>query len=404
MKHFEEHGILIDPPKIDFTKMIDRKATVVEQTTGGIKYLMDKNNIDVFEGMGSFVDATHVKVSKNDGSDETIEGTNIIIATGSKPASLPFIELDKDRIITSTEALKLPEIPKHLVVIGGGVIGLELGSVYKRLGAEVSVIEYMDKIVPGMDADVSKELQKVLKKQGVKFFTKHAVNNVQRNGEEISVKATNKKGEEIAFKGDYCLVSVGRKAYTSGLGLENIGVKVNERGQIETNDHLQTNVSNIYAIGDVVKGAMLAHKAEEEGVVVAELIAGQKPHIDYNLIPGIVYTWPEVAAVGKTEQELKESGVHYKSGKFSMRALGRSRASGDIDGFVKVLADKETDEVLGVHIVGARAADLIMEAAVAMEYRASAEDLARICHGHPTYAEAMKEAAKAAWDGKPLNA
>ena len=272
------------------------------------------------------------------------------------------------------------------------------------MGAEVSVIEYMDKIVPGMDADVSKELQKVLKKQGVKFFTKHAVNDVQRNGEEITVKATNKKGEEIAFKGDYCLVSVGRKAYTSGLGLENIGIKVNERGQIETNDHLQTNVSNIYAIGDVVKGAMLAHKAEEEGVVVAELIAGQKPHIDYNLIPGIVYTWPEVAAVGKTEQELKESGVHYKSGKFSMRALGRSRASGDIDGFVKVLADKETDEVLGVHIVGARAADLIMEAAVAMEYRASAEDLARICHGHPTYSEAMKEAAKAAWDGKPLNA
>jgi dihydrolipoamide dehydrogenase len=272
------------------------------------------------------------------------------------------------------------------------------------LGAEVSVIEYMDKIVPGMDADVSKELQKVLKKQGVKFFTKHAVNDVQRNGDEITVKATNKKGEEIVFKGDYCLVSVGRKAYTSGLGLENIGVKVNERGQIETNDHLQTNVSNIYAIGDVVKGAMLAHKAEEEGVVVAELIAGQKPHIDYNLIPGIVYTWPEVAAVGKTEQELKESGVQYKSGKFSMRALGRSRASGDIDGFVKVLADKETDEVLGVHIVGARAADLIMEAAVAMEYRASAEDLARICHGHPTYSEAMKEAAKAAWDGKPLNA
>jgi dihydrolipoamide dehydrogenase len=384
--------------------MIDRKASVVEQTTGGIKYLMDKNNIDVFEGMGSFVDATHVKITKNNGSDETIEGTHIIIATGSKPASLPFIELDKNRIITSTEALKLPEIPKHLVVIGGGVIGLELGSVYKRLGAEVSVIEYMDKIVPGMDADVSKELQKVLKKQGVKFFTKHAVNDVQRTGEEITVKATNKKGEEIVFKGDYCLVSVGRKAYTDGLGLENIGVKVNERGQVETNDHLQTNVSNIYAIGDVVKGAMLAHKAEEEGVVVAELIAGQKPHIDYNLIPGIVYTWPEVAAVGKTEQELKESGVQYKSGKFSMRALGRSRASGDIDGFVKVLADKETDEVLGVHIVGARAADLIMEAAVAMEYRASAEDLARICHGHPTYSEAMKEAAKAAWDGKPLNA
>lgn len=402
--NFETHGIHVEAPKVDFAKMIERKASVVEQTTGGIKYLMDKNKIDVYEGLGSFVDATHVKVAKNDGSEETIEGTNIIIATGSKPSTLPFIEIDKERIITSTEALKLKEIPKKLLVIGGGVIGLELGSVYKRLGSEVAVIEYMDKIVPGMDADVSKELQKVLKKQGIKFFTSHGVKSVERKGDEILVKATNKKGEEVSFDGDYCLVSVGRKAYTKGLGLENVGVKVNERGQVEINEHLQTNVSNIYAIGDVVKGAMLAHKAEEEGVVVAEYIAGQKPHIDYNLIPGIVYTWPEVAAVGKTEQELKEAGVEYKSGKFSMRALGRSRASTDIDGFVKVLADKNTDEVLGVHMVGARAADLIMEAAVAMEYRASAEDLARICHGHPTYSEAVKEAAKAAWDGQPLNA
>ncbi len=404
VKHFEEHGIVIDTPKIDFSKMIDRKAKVVEQTTGGIKYLMDKNNIDVYEGLGSFVDATHVKVTKTDGSEEVIEGKNTIIATGSKPGSLPFITIDKERIITSTEALKLKEIPKNLLVIGGGVIGLELGSVYSRLGSEVTVIEYMDKIVPGMDADVSKELQKVLKKQGVTFNVSHGVSSVERKGDEIIVKATNKKGVEVEFKGDYCLVSVGRRPYTEGLGLENVGVKVNERGQIEINDHLQTNVPNIYAIGDVVKGAMLAHKAEEEGVVAAEIIAGQKPHIDYNLIPGIVYTWPEVAAVGKTEQELKEAGVNYKSGKFSMRALGRSRASGDIDGFVKVLADANTDEVLGVHMVGARVADLIMEAAVAMEYRASAEDLARICHGHPTYSEAMKEAAKAAWDGQPLNA
>ncbi len=404
VKHFEEHGILIDPPKIDFPKMIERKAKVVEQTTGGIKFLMDKNKIDVFEGMGSFVDATHIKVSKNDGSEETIEGKNIVIATGSKPSNLPFISLDKERIITSTETLKLPEIPKHMLVIGGGVIGLELGSVYKRLGANVSVIEYMNKIIPGMDADVSKELQKVLKKQGVKFFTSHAVHAVERNGKEVTVKAKNKKGQEVEFKGDYCLVSVGRRAYTNGLGLDNVGIKVNERGQVEVNDHLQTNVPHIYAIGDVIKGVMLAHKAEEEGVVVAEMIAGQKPHIDYNLIPGIVYTWPEVAAVGKTEQELKDAGVAYKSGKFSMRALGRSRASGNIDGFVKVLASKATDEVLGVHIVGARAADLIMEAAVGMEYKASAEDFARICHGHPTYSEAFKEASKAAWDGAPLNA
>ncbi|GAB7257879.1 dihydrolipoyl dehydrogenase [Polaribacter sp. OB-PA-B3] len=402
--HFEEHGISVEKPTFDFGKMVDRKAKVVETTTGGIKYLMDKNDIDVFEGLGSFVDKTHVNIAKNDGTSEVIEGTDIIIATGSKPSTLPFITLDKERVITSTEALKLKEVPKHLLVIGGGVIGLELGSVYKRLGADVTVIEYAPKITPTMDADVSKELQKVLKKQGIKFAVSHGVTSVERNGEEVTVKANNKKGEEVTFTGDYCLVAVGRKAYTKGLGLEKVGVEVNERGQVAVNDHLQTNVSNIYAIGDVVKGAMLAHKAEEEGVVVAEFLAGEKPHIDYNLIPGIVYTWPEVAAVGKTEQELKDAKVDYKSGKFSMRALGRSRASGDIDGFVKVLADKNTDEILGVHMVGARVADLIMEAAVAMEYRASAEDLARICHGHPTYSEAVKEAAKAAWDGKPLNA
>ncbi len=401
--HFEEHGISVENPTFDFGKMVDRKAKVVEQTTGGIKFLMDKNNIDVYEGLGSFEDATHVKVTKNDGSSEVIEGENIIIATGSKPSTLPFITIDKERVITSTEALKLKEVPKHLLVIGGGVIGLELGSVYKRLGAEVSVIEYAPSITPTMDKDVSKELQKVLKKQGMKFNVSHGVTSVERNGEEVIVKATNKKGEEVTFTGDYCLVSVGRKPYTEGLGLENAGVKVNERGQIDVNAHLQTNVSNIYAIGDVVRGAMLAHKAEEEGVVVAEYLAGEKPHIDYNLIPGIVYTWPEVAAVGKTEQELKDAKIEYKAGKFPMRALGRSRASGDIDGFVKVLADKNTDEILGVHMVGARVADLIMEMAVAMEYRASAEDIARICHGHPTYSEAVKEAAKAAWDGKPLN-
>jgi len=404
VNHLDAHGISVEAPKVDFSKMVERKANIVETTTGGIKYLMDKNNVAVFEGLGSFVDATHVKVTKNDGSKETIEGTNIIIATGSKPSTLPFITIDKERIITSTEALKLKEIPKHLIVIGGGVIGLELGSVYKRLGADVTVVEYAPKITPTMDADVSKELQKVLKKQGMKFAVSHGVTSVERNGDEILVKATDKKDREIEFKGDYCLVAVGRKPYTEGLGLENAGVQLNNRNQVEVNEHLQTNISNIYAIGDVVQGAMLAHKAEEEGVVVAEFLAGQKPHIDYNLIPGVVYTWPEVAAVGKTEDELKTAGVAYKAGKFSMRTLGRSRASGDLDGFVKVLADKTTDEILGVHIVGARAADLIMEAAVAMEFRASAEDLARICHGHPTYSEAIKEAAKTAWDGKPLNA
>lgn len=402
--HFDEHGISVEKPTFDFSKMVARKASVVDQTTGGVKFLMDKNKVDVYEGIGSFEDKNHIKVTQSDGSSETIEGKNIIIATGSKPSSLPFISIDKERIITSTEALKLKEVPKHLLVIGGGVIGLELGSVYKRLGAEVTVIEYAPTITPTMDKDISKELTKVLKKQGVKFNVSHGVTSVNRNGNEVIVKATNKKGEEVEFKGDYCLVAVGRRPYTDGLGLEKVGIKVSERGHIDVNDHLQTNVNNIYAIGDVVKGVMLAHKAEEEGVVVAEYLAGQKPHIDYNLIPGIVYTWPEVAAIGKTEQELKDANTAYKSGKFSMRALGRSRASGDLDGFVKILADKTTDEVLGVHIVGPRAADLIMEMAVAMEFRASAEDIARICHGHPTYSEAVKEAAKAAWDGKALNA
>src|SRR5690606_35693373 len=326
---------------------------------------------------------------------EKIGAKNIVIATGSKPSSLPFIKIDKERIITSTEALTLKEIPKHLVIIGGGVIGLELGQVYRRLGAEVSVVEYMDRIIPGMDAALSKELTKVLKKQGFKFYTSHKVKEVSRKGKTVTVKADDKKGNEISFEGDYCLVSVGRKPYTDGLNADKAGVKLTERGQVEVNDHLQTNVSNIYAIGDVVRGAMLAHKAEEEGVMIAEILAGQKPHIDYNLIPGVVYTWPEVAAVGKTEEQLKAENKAYKVGQFPFRALGRARASSDIDGFVKILADKDTDEILGFHMIGARAADLIAEAVVAMEYRASAEDIARMSHAHPTFAEAIKEAALA---------
>ena len=404
IKHFADHGIEIPGEvKIDFKRMIERKQAVVDQTTKGIVFLMDKNKVDVFHGMGSFKDATHVQVTKEDGSTEVLEAKHTIIATGSKPATLPFIEIDKERIITSTEALSLTEIPKHMIVIGGGVIGLELGQVYKRLGAEVSVIEYMDRIIPTMDGAQSKELAKVMKKQGVKFYLSHKVSAVERKGDSVKVTATDKKDKEVTFEGDYCLVSVGRRPYTDGLGLEKAGVQVNERGQVEVNDHLQTNIGNIYAIGDVIRGAMLAHKAEEEGVLVAELIAGQKPHIDYNLIPGVVYTWPEVASVGKTEEMLKSEGVAYKSGQFPMRALGRSRASGDIDGFVKILSDASTDEILGVHMVGARVADLITEAVTAMEFRASAEDLARMSHAHPTYAEAVKEAALAATENRPLH-
>ena len=390
--NFENHGIIIDAPKADLGRMIARKNEVVDQTTKGINFLMDKNKVTVFEGLGSFESATKIKISKKDGSSESIESKYTIIATGSKPSSLPFITLDKERIITSTEALNLKEIPKHLVVIGGGVIGLELGSVYLRLGSEVTVVEFMDKIIPTMDGALSKELTKVLKKQGMKFMLSTGVQSVERNGDSVKVTAKDKKGEEVSVEGDYVLVSVGRKPYTEGLGLENAGVDLDERGRVKVNDHLQTNVANIYAIGDVVKGAMLAHKAEEEGVFVAETLAGQKPHINYNLIPGVVYTWPEVAGVGKTEEQLKEEGAAYKVGSFPMRALGRSRASGDIDGLIKVLADEKTDEILGVHMIGARAADMIAEAVIAMEFRASAEDIARSSHAHPTFTEAIKEA------------
>ena len=401
--HFEDHGIEVGKVKVNLEKMIARKQAVVDQTTGGIKFLMDKNKITVFEGIGSFEDATHVKVTKNDGSSETIEAKYSIIATGSKPSNLPFITLDKERVITSTEALKLPEIPKHLVIIGGGVIGIELGQVYLRLGSQVSVVEFMDRIIPGMDASLSKELTKVLKKQGMKFYTSHKVKSVNRKGKTVTVEAETPKGEILSLEGDYCLVSVGRRPYTDGLNSEKAGVKVTDRGQIEVNNHLQTTAANIYAIGDVVRGAMLAHKAEEEGVLVAEILAGQKPHIDYNLIPGVVYTWPEVAAVGKTEEQLKEEGVAFKSGSFPFKALGRARAGGDTDGFVKILADAKTDEVLGVHMIGPRCADLIAEAVTAMEFRASAEDISRMSHAHPTFAEAVKEAALAATDNRPLH-
>ncbi|MGB0479295.1 MAG: dihydrolipoyl dehydrogenase [Flavobacteriaceae bacterium] len=402
VKHFDTHGIEIPSEvKVNLEKMMARKQSVVDQTTVGIEFLMKKNKIDVFQGVGAFKDATHITISG--AVNEVIEAKYTIIATGSKPSALPFAKIDKERIITSTEALKLKEIPKHLIIIGGGVIGLELGQVYKRLGSEVTVVEYMDRIIPSMDKGLSKELAKVLKKQKFKINTSHKVASVKRVDDRVSVQAENKKGETVTFEGDYCLVSVGRSAYTAGLNSDAAGVQLNERGQVVVNESLQTTATNIYAIGDVVKGAMLAHKAEEEGVFVAEHIAGQKPHINYNLIPGVVYTWPEVASVGKTEEQLTSEGKAYKSGQFPMRALGRSRASMDLDGFVKVLADEATDEILGVHMIGARCADLIAEAVVAMEFRASAEDISRISHAHPTFTEAIKEAALAATDDRALH-
>ena len=400
--NFKTHGIDIKGEvEVNLKQMIDRKNGVVKMTCDGIDFLMKKNKIDVYKGLGSFINKNKIKISGE--KTEEIETDKVIIATGSKPSSLPGIEIDKKRIITSTEALSMTEVPKNLIIIGGGVIGLELGSVYARLGAKVSVIEYTSSIIPTMDAALGKELQRVLRKQGFEFFFSHKVKSAKTKGKEVMITADNEKGEEVQFKGDYCLVSVGRKAYTEGLGLENIGLKTDERGRVETDAHLETSVKGIYAIGDVVKGAMLAHKAEEEGVFVAETIAGQKPHINYNLIPGVVYTWPEVAGVGATEEDLKKTGAKYKMGSFPMRALGRARASMDIDGFVKVLADAESDEILGVHMIGPRCADLIAEAVVAMEYRASAEDIARMSHAHPTYTEAMKEACLAATENRALN-
>jgi len=400
-KDFETHGIELSNLKVNFKQMIERKRGVVEQTVGGIDFLMKKNKIDVYHGLGSFEGKNTIKISGK--KEETIEAKNIVIATGSKPATLPFIEIDKERVITSTEALELEELPKKMMVIGGGVIGLELGSVYARLGTQVDVIEYMDRIIPTMDSAMSKELLKSMKKLGVNFHLSHKVKEVKKNKKSVTVKADNKKGEEVSFNADYCLVSVGRRPYTEGLNLEKVGIKVDDKGRVEVNEKLQTNLSHVYAIGDVVRGAMLAHKAEEEGTFVAEVIHGEKPHLDYNLIPNVVYTWPEVAGVGQTEEQLKEAKVDYKVGAFPFKASGRARASMDTDGVIKVLADKKTDEILGVHMCGPRAADMIAEAVVAMEYRATAEDISRISHAHPTFTEAFREAALDATDKRAIH-
>ncbi len=403
-KNFADHGIDIEgKPKVNMKNMMKRKSDVVDQTTKGIDFLMDKNKIESFQGHASFVDEHTISIKGDDGKTQEIETKNTIIATGSKPNELPFAPLDKERIISSTEALSLQEVPKHMILVGGGVIGLELGQVYKRLGADVTVIEYLDHIIPSMDKSMGKEMMRVMKKQKVKFKLSHQVTDIKRDGDEVTVTAKDKKGKEVSFTGDHCLVSIGRKPYTAGLNAEKAGVELNEKGQVKVGKNLKTTADSIYAIGDVVEGAMLAHKAEEEGTFVAEVIAGQKPHIDYNLIPNVVYTWPEVASVGRSEEQLKEDGIEYKSGQFPMRALGRSRASGDIDGMIKILSDKNTDEVLGVHMIAARAADLIAEAVTAMEFRASAEDIARMSHAHPTYAEAVKEAALASTDDRPLH-
>jgi dihydrolipoamide dehydrogenase len=401
---FKEHGIDVSGLKVNLSQMITRKNKVVKENVDGIAFLMKKNKIDVYTGHGSFQDKNTVKIVSADGKSQTINGDNIIIATGSKPAPLKGVTIDKTRIITSTEALNLEMVPRHMIIIGGGVIGLELGSVYSRLGAEVSVIEFTESIIGVMDKTLGKELEKSLKKHGFKFYYRHAVTSAEVKGNEVTVIADDlKTGKKVEFKGDICLVGVGRIPYSENLGLDKAGVKQDDKGRVTVDDHLMTNVKGIYAIGDVVRGAMLAHKAEEEGVFVAETIAGQKPHINYKLIPNVVYTWPEVAAVGYTEEELKSSGTKYRTGSFPFKASGRARASMDTDGLIKVLVDSATDEILGVHMIGPRAADMIAEAVVAMEFRASAEDIGRISHAHPTYTEVFREACLAASENRPIH-
>lgn len=401
---FADHGIKATSLKADLAQMVARKNKVVEQTAQGVAFLMKKNKIDVLTGVATFENAHRIVVKSIDGKSQSLDTKYTVIATGSKPIVPPAFNYDKQRVITSTEALNISKIPKRMVVVGGGVIGLELGSVFARLGTEIIVVEFLDRIIATMDKDCSRELTRSLKRTGMTFHLEHMVSGVKatKSGVVVSVK---KKDSEESFDvdADYCLVAIGRKPYTDGLGLDKAGVAIDEKGRVIVDEHLRTNVQDIYAIGDVVRGAMLAHKAEDEGIFVAETIAGQKPHIDYNLIPNVVYTWPEVASVGKTEEELKAAGIQFKSGKFPIKALGRSRASGDLDGMIKVLAHQDTDEVLGVHMVSARAADMIMEAVALMEFRASAEDIARICHPHPTYTEAIREAALSATENRALH-
>ncbi len=400
--NFDNHGIKASKVQLDFPKMSERVQKVVSDTCAGVSFLMKKNKVDVYTGHGSFVDPHTIKVAGK--KEELLKAKNVVIATGSKPSSIPGIEIDKKRVITSTEALKMKELPKSLAVIGGGVIGLEMGSVFLRLGSKVSVIEYADTCIAAMDKDLGKNLQKVLKKGGMEFYMGHGVSSVKATAKSVKITAKTKKDDkEVVINADYCLVAVGRKPYTDGLGLEKAGITLDERGRVPTDDHLKTSVSHIFAIGDVTTGIMLAHKAEEEGVFVAEQLLGQKPHINYNLIPGVVYTWPEVASVGATEQALKESKKAYKVGSFPFKASGRARASDESDGLIKILADKETDEILGVHMIGPRCADLIAEAVLAMEFRASAEDIARTCHAHPTYSESFKEACLAATENRALH-
>ncbi len=394
-ENFEKMGLMGATPKVDWKKMLAYKDDVIGQNTKGIEFLFKKNKVDWLKGWGSIPEAGKVKVG-----DTVHEARNIVIATGAEAATLPGVEIDEKIVVTSTGALELSKIPKKMVVIGAGVIGLEMGSVYARLGSEVTVIEYLDQVTPGMDAEVQRTFKRLLEKQGLKIILGAAVQKAETTKTKAKVTYKLRKNDsEATLDADVVLVATGRKPYTEGLGLDALGVKTSQRGQVETDERWRTSVTGIYAIGDCIAGPMLAHKAEDEGMAVAETIAGQHGHVNYGVIPGVIYTHPEVATVGKTEEQLKEEGRAYKTGKFSFMGNGRAKSVFAGDGFVKILADKTTDRILGAHIIGPMAGDLIHEVCVAMEFGAAAEDLARTCHAHPTFSEAVREAALACGDG-----
>ena len=401
---FEGFGIKVGKPKLDLPAMMKFKEEVIESNTGGVAFLFKKNKIDAFQGTGKISAPGKVEVKAEDGKTQTVEAKNIVIATGSEVTPLPGIEIDEKQIVSSTGALSLDKVPGKMIVVGAGVIGLELGSVWRRLGAEVTVVEFLDRILPGMDGDVAKNFQRILKKQGFEFKLSSKVTGVEKKGKALKVSVEPASGEAAGetLDADVVLVAIGRRPFTEGLGLEEVGVELDERKRVKTDGHFKTNIDGIYAIGDVIAGPMLAHKGEDEGAALAEILAGQAGHVNYDVIPGVVYTMPEVASVGKTEEELKAAGIKYKAGKYPFSANGRARAIGHTDGFVKFLADAETDKVLGVHMIGAGVGEMIHEAAVLMEFGGSSEDLARTCHAHPTLSEAVREAAMATYD-KPIH-
>ena len=391
-KNFEKLGIETGEIKLNLEKMMKNKDKAVTVLTKGVEFLFKKNKVTYFKGTGSFKNQNQISIINNK-EETTIETKNTIISTGSEPVSLRGIEFDEEKILSSTGALSISKLPKKMVVVGGGYIGLEMGSVWSRLGTEVQVIEFLDHIIPEMDKEISTEFMKILKKQGIKFELKTKVEKIIKSKNGVIIETFSKEGKKNKFEADVVLISVGRRPYTKNLNLEKIGVELDKRGSVKVNKNFQTNIKNIYAIGDVIEGPMLAHKAEEEGIAVAELISGQSGHVNYDTIPGVVYTSPEVASIGKTEEQLKEKGINYKIGKFPFLANSRAKVIDESEGFVKILADSTTDKVLGVHIIGQHAGEMIAEMSVAMEFGASSEDIARTCHAHPTFSEAIKEAA-----------